>query len=96
MIGYGPEENHFVAELTYNYGIGSYKLGNDFLGMTIQSSQVLANAKAQNWPVLTDEHNLQFLEAPGGYRFYVIDEPQPSDKGYKFETSFATINFSVI
>ena len=30
MVGYGPEDNHFVVELTYNYGIGSYKLGNDF------------------------------------------------------------------
>lgn len=30
MVGYGPEDNHFVVELTYNYGIGSYKVGNDF------------------------------------------------------------------
>lgn len=31
MVGYGPEDDHFVAELTYNYGVGEYKLGNDFL-----------------------------------------------------------------
>ena len=30
MVGYGPEDTHFVVELTYNYGIGSYKLGTDF------------------------------------------------------------------
>ena len=30
MVGYGPEDNHFVVELTYNYGIKEYKLGNDF------------------------------------------------------------------
>ena len=30
MAGYGPEDNHFVVELTYNYGIKEYKLGNDF------------------------------------------------------------------
>ena len=30
MVGYGPEDDHFVVELTYNYGIGSYALGNDF------------------------------------------------------------------
>ena len=30
MIGYGEEDNHFVIELTYNYGIKHYKLGNDF------------------------------------------------------------------
>ena len=31
MVGYGPEDNHFVTELTYNYGVKSYELGNDFL-----------------------------------------------------------------
>ena len=30
MIGYGAEDSHFVLELTYNYGIESYQLGNDF------------------------------------------------------------------
>ena len=30
MVGYGPEDNHFVVELTYNYNISNYKLGNDF------------------------------------------------------------------
>ena len=30
MVGYGPEDNHFVVELTYNYGLGSYQLGDDF------------------------------------------------------------------
>lgn len=27
MIGYGPEDDHFVIELTYNYGVKSYVLG---------------------------------------------------------------------
>lgn len=31
MVGFGPEDDHFVAELTYNYGVGDYQLGNDFL-----------------------------------------------------------------
>lgn len=39
MVGYGPEDNHFVAELTYNYGIGEYRLGNDFLVSTTLSSK---------------------------------------------------------
>lgn len=30
MVGYGPEDSHFVVELTYNYGIKQYKKGNDF------------------------------------------------------------------
>ncbi|VDL75607.1 unnamed protein product [Nippostrongylus brasiliensis] len=32
MVGYGNEDDHFVIELTYNYEIGSYRLGNDFMG----------------------------------------------------------------
>uniref|UniRef100_A0A2K6T923 Glyoxalase domain containing 4 n=1 Tax=Saimiri boliviensis boliviensis TaxID=39432 RepID=A0A2K6T923_SAIBB len=35
MVGFGPEDDHFVAELTYNYGIGDYKLGNDFMVNTV-------------------------------------------------------------
>ncbi len=30
MMGYGPEDNHFVVELTYNYGIKNYEKGNEF------------------------------------------------------------------
>lgn len=30
MAGFGPEDDHFVVELTYNYGIKTYQLGNDF------------------------------------------------------------------
>lgn len=30
MVGYGPEDDHFVVELTYNYGIKQYKKGDDF------------------------------------------------------------------
>jgi hypothetical protein len=28
MIGFGDEKDHFVMELTFNYGIKSYSLGN--------------------------------------------------------------------
>ena len=38
MAGFGDEDSHFVVELTYNYGIKEYQLGNDF-----QVIQVLGN-----------------------------------------------------
>jgi len=78
MVGYGPEDNHFVVELTYNYGIGEYKLGNDFLGITIQSREAIENAKRLNWP-MKQEGETQVLEAPGGYKFYLLNKPQPAD-----------------
>ncbi|KAL4112226.1 hypothetical protein QTP88_016052 [Uroleucon formosanum] len=79
MVGYGPEDTHFVIELTYNYGVDDYKLGNDFLGITLKSSKVLENAKLLGWPVEVED-NMSYVVAPGGYKFYVIDEPQPVDK----------------
>lgn len=88
MVGYGPEDNHFVVELTYNYGIKSYDRGNDFLGLTIQSSEVLQRAKDQNWPVLDGN----VLEAPGGYQFKIIDEAQPSDRDPVLRVTLASSN----
>ena len=76
MVGYGPEDTHFVVELTYNYNISNYKLGNDFQGITIQSREALARAKQVGWPV-KEKAGRAVLEAPGGYKFYVVDQPEP-------------------
>uniref|UniRef100_A0A8R1I8D7 Glyoxalase domain-containing protein 4 n=1 Tax=Caenorhabditis japonica TaxID=281687 RepID=A0A8R1I8D7_CAEJA len=40
MIGYGPEDNHFVIELTYNYPIHKYELGNDYRAIVIDSDEL--------------------------------------------------------
>ena len=41
MVGYGAEDDHFVVELTYNYGVKNYKRGNDFqVGLCMISSCV--------------------------------------------------------
>ena len=45
MVGIGPEDDDFMAELIYNYGVEGYRLGNDILGLTLQSSQAVSNAK---------------------------------------------------
>ncbi|XP_006801600.1 glyoxalase domain-containing protein 4 [Neolamprologus brichardi] len=77
MVGFGPEDDHFVAELTYNYGVGEYKLGNDFLGITLQSSQAVSNAKCLGWPLTEVGEALYLTQAPGGYPFYLVDKEQP-------------------
>lgn len=79
MVGYGPEDSHFVVELTYNYGVGSYKLGNDFLGLTIQSREAIQRARSHDWPI-TEEAGCHVVRAPGGYKFFLLDAPQPTDK----------------
>ncbi|KAK7086426.1 Glyoxalase domain-containing protein 4, partial [Halocaridina rubra] len=79
MIGYGPEDNHFVCELTYNYGVSHYEQGNDFLGMYIECSEAIERAKKIGYPVKEEgEHCL--LEAPGGYKFYIINKNMPNDR----------------
>lgn len=80
MIGYGTEDTHFVIELTYNYGIKEYKMGNDFDGITIRSKEVLQRAHLDGWPI-KEENGIFVLQAPGGYKYYIIDEPQPQNKG---------------
>ena len=65
MIGYGPEDDNFVLELTYNYTVGSYKLGNDLKGLTLSLPRPLFdNVKA------ADKDNQGFVLAPDGYKFF--------------------------
>lgn len=47
MIGYGPEEENFALELTYNYGIDSYKSGNDLQYISLQRDIEDTKAKAE-------------------------------------------------
>lgn len=47
MIGYGPEQENFALELTYNYGIDSYKNGDDLQYICLQLDVETAKAKAE-------------------------------------------------
>lgn len=79
MVGYGPEDSHFVVELTYNYNVHEYELGNDFRGITVKSKRALENAKTQGWPVQVED-SVNVLTAPGGYKYFVLDEDVPEGK----------------
>ncbi|XP_053313305.1 glyoxalase domain-containing protein 4 [Spea bombifrons] len=76
MIGYGAEDSHFVVELTYNYGVGEYRLGDDFLGITLHSNQAIANARQLKWPLSEVSAGVFETVAPGGYKFYLEDKDQ--------------------
>jgi len=94
MVGYGPEDNHFVVELTYNYGIGTYKLGTDFMGITIYSSSILPNATKHSWPIHT-ENDRCYVEAPGGYKFYVQDSDVDGDPVKKVSLACSNLQRSI-
>ena len=72
MIGYGDEDNHFVLELTYNYGISNYKLGNDFNGITIESNRALKNIDTKKYESRTVD-GIVNLTSPDGYKFLIKD-----------------------
>ncbi|XP_039247767.2 glyoxalase domain-containing protein 4-like [Styela clava] len=77
MIGYGAEDSHFVCELTYNYGIGQYKHGNDYLGMTINSSQAFEKCKSVATCEEKDGHRI--VTSPCGYKFIVCNNAVEND-----------------
>ncbi|KAE8749585.1 hypothetical protein FOCC_FOCC003573 [Frankliniella occidentalis] len=91
MVGYGPEDTHFVVELTYNYMVRDYKLGNDLVGITIRSSEALKRAREAKWPMV-EENGKYILQAPIGYKMVIVDEPQPSDKDPVEKISLAVSN----
>lgn len=94
MVGYGPEDSHFVVELTYNYGIGSYRLGNDFRGITIRSKEVLERAQKQQYPV-TQEDGVSVLQSPDGYKFFIVPEHTDGDPVQKVSLSCTDLSKSV-
>lgn len=81
-MGYGPEDTNFVIELTYNYGIKEYEAGNDFKGITICSKNIIERARANSWPIHED-NGRYMMQAPGGYKYYIIDEERSANSGEK-------------
>ncbi|OON20297.1 glyoxalase family protein [Opisthorchis viverrini] len=79
MIGYGPEDNHFVLELTYNYGIGSYKMGNDFQYIQIDQPEAFSRLKSGSWPIISSSTECVETEMPGGYRFRIYNREPNGD-----------------
>lgn len=78
MVGYGPESDFFAMELTYNYGVNSYELGNDFGGVTIKSKEALERAEQLKYPIAI-ENDVSTLVSPDGYKFFILPESQPKD-----------------
>ena len=65
MIGYGPEDTNFVLELTYNYTVGSYKLGNDLSSLSLTLPQKTFQAVKA-----VDAESQGYVTAPDGYKFF--------------------------
>ncbi|KAH9301443.1 hypothetical protein KI387_013026, partial [Taxus chinensis] len=90
FLGFGPEESHFVVELTYNYGVDSYNLGTGFghFGVAVEDvykAVDLIKAKGgkisrEPGPVKGGKSIIAFVEDPDGYKFELIERgptPEP-------------------
>ena len=80
MVGYGAEDENFVVELTYNYSVGAYHLGNDFISMNVKSTASLDRAESnpERWNLQTDSNGQKFVLAPGGYKF-ILEKSEAGD-----------------
>ena len=89
QIGFGSEDTHFALELTYNYGISSYERGNDLRYIAVSRSAV-KDASA----VWRDESGREFVSAPDGYPFLLVDAPAPADAAAGDPFLFVSVSVS--
>ncbi|RWS12200.1 glyoxalase domain-containing protein 4-like protein [Dinothrombium tinctorium] len=93
MIGYGPEDgiNHFVLELTYNYPIRSYTLGNDFRYLEVQSKKAIDGVKTVKWPYTENGEYIELKDADG----YPIKIKPGDDKITKCSLNVSNLNNTI-
>ncbi|GAB4839064.1 hypothetical protein Ancab_028593 [Ancistrocladus abbreviatus] len=90
FLGYGPEDSHFVIELTYNYGVDKYDIGTGFghFGIAVEDvakTVELIKAKGgkvtqEPGPVKGGSTVIAFIEDPDGYKFELLEKgptPEP-------------------
>jgi lactoylglutathione lyase len=87
FVGYGDEPSNAVIELTYNYGVEKYELGNAFGHLAIGVPDIKAAVEKvraaggkvtrEPGPVKFGTTVIAFIEDPDGYRIELI-ERKPS------------------
>ena len=88
FVGYGDESTGAVIELTYNYGVGAYDLGDGFghiaIGVT-DAAAACAAVRARGGTVTRDAGPVKggrtviaFVQDPDGYKLELIERrPAP-------------------
>jgi lactoylglutathione lyase len=92
FVGYGDESAGAVLELTYNYGVAEYDLGNGFGHLAIAVDDVAATCAAvrasaaqyggavtrEAGPVKGGTTVIAFVQDPDGYKIELIERRQTS------------------
>jgi lactoylglutathione lyase len=82
FVGYGPESEHAVIELTYNWGVDKYDLGNAYGHIALEVEDAYAacdKIRAAGGKVVREagpmKHGntvIAFVEDPDGYKIELI------------------------
>jgi lactoylglutathione lyase len=83
FLGYGAESENTVIELTYNWGVSQYEMGNGYghIAIAVDDVQVAvdsmrskgANILREPGPMKAGTTVLAFLEDPDGYRIELLE-----------------------
>ena len=83
FVGYGTEDAHCVIELTYNYGVDKYDMGNAFGHLAIEvpdAYETCETVKAKGGvvsreagPVKGGSTVIAFVQDPDGYKIELIE-----------------------
>ncbi|EGG8656838.1 lactoylglutathione lyase [Salmonella enterica] len=83
FVGYGPETEEAVIELTYNWGVESYDMGNAYghIALSVDNAAEACERIRQNGGNVTREAGpvkggstiITFVEDPDGYKIELIE-----------------------
>ncbi len=90
FVGYGPETEHAVVELTYNWGTEKYDLGNAFGHIALEVDDVYkacddikkrgGRVTREAGPMKHGTTVIAFVEDPDGYKIELIQKGSQSAK----------------
>ena len=82
FVGYGPETEHAVIELTYNWGVDKYDLGNAFGHIALEVDDAYkacqdirkrgGKVTREAGPMKHGSTVIAFVEDPDGYKIELI------------------------
>lgn len=82
FVGYGDESDHTVIELTYNWGVDSYDLGNAYGHIALGVDDIYSTCEAikerggkvtrEPGPMKHGSTVIAFVEDPNGYKIELI------------------------
>ena len=83
FLGYGPEQTHTVLELTWNWGVESYELGDGYGHIALGVEDIVSTCDAireaggrvvrEPGPMKHGTTVLAFVEDPDGYKVELIE-----------------------